>query len=168
MKLDNLAKYSLIATALSLSTNSWLGTTGSAHAFSLGGGSKQSNQQATTTVSTPQIDAAEKRVETAKTNLDLARKRLDANKSLVKAAEAEFKAAKTEKDALVLNTQAQQLADASGIPKNGENAPVPATNTSNVPVLEGAAPLHSGSPVYNNNENTIEFADQGAPAPNIH
>ncbi len=162
MKLDKLAKYSLIVTSLSLSIGAFSSTTGSAAlAFGLGGAKSKpaaeqpAAQQAATT--NPQEEAAVKRVDTAKTNLDLARKRLDAAKALVKAAEAEYRAAKTDKDALVLNDQAKQLADASGLPKNGENAPA-------VPVPANGSPsiVPAASPVYSNNDTTIDYSGSGS------
>ena len=113
MKLDKIAKYILVAQVISSASSIAYG----ADPNLVVPGVTTSTPQA---ASSPQIDAAVKRVETAKTNLDLAHKRLDASKALLKAAEAEYRAAKTDKDALVLTTQAQQLADASGLPKNGE------------------------------------------------
>ncbi len=168
MKLQKIAKYSLATTVLSLCAFSLSGTTGSAvHAFGLGSTKSIAEQ---TPATSPQIEAAAQRVETAKTNLDLARKRLDATKALVRAAEAEYRAARTEKEALVLNTQAQQLADASGLPKNGENAPaipagVPGTIAPSNPALNGTTPPEQ-APVYSN-ENTIDSTagSLGAPAP---
>ncbi len=151
MKLDKIAKYSLIAVL-----------TSSISGIAYGAESNLVVPGVTDTVqstSTPQIDAAIKRVDTAKTNLDMAHKRLDASKALLKAAEAEFRAAKTDKDALVLTTQAQQLADASGLPKNGENIPTPPAAVTNAAVNQAAAP------VYNNSESTIDSSAGGAKAP---
>jgi hypothetical protein len=162
MKLDKLAKYSLIAVSLNLCVSSFNSTTGGA-AFAFGfGGTKPAAAQATTAApatTSPQIEAAAKRVDVAKTNLDLAHKRLDAAKALLKAADAEFKAAKTDKDALVLNTQAQQLADASGLPKNGENTPAM--------LAPANGPVSAASPVYSSSESTIDYSNSssGAPTP---
>ena len=164
MKLDKIAKYSLLATMIgSLNGIAY----GAESNLVIPGVTDQNNAQ---TVSSPQIDAAVKRIETAKTNLDLARKRLDASKSLLKAAEAELRAARTDKDALVLNTQAQKLADASGLPKNGENAPVAPIAPVVTPSTATATP-NTGA-VYNNNESTIDYSGgtaagqvSSAPAP---
>ncbi len=166
MKLDKLAKYSLIATSLSLCTSSFNNTTsGAVFAFGFGGAKPAAEQPAAATT-TPQIEEAAKRVDAAKTNLDLARKRLDAAKALLKAADAEYKAAKTDKDALVLNTQAQQLADASGLPKNGENAPAVPAAANGLAPTNGTAPA---APVYNTTDSTMDYtgsgSNSGAPAP---
>ncbi len=158
MKLDKIAKYSLIATIV-----------GSFSGIAYGGElvvPGVTDQPTTQSSSTPQIDAATKRVDTASANLDLARKRLNASKALLKAAEAEFRAAKTDKDALVLTTQAQNLADASGLPKNGENAPAAPVVTTTTTATQNT------SAVYSNNESTIDYsggashnAQASAPAP---
>lgn len=169
MKLEKLVKNRFTTAALACSIVLISGTTyGAALAFSLGGNTTQTTEQP---VSSPQVDAATQRVESAKANLDLAHRRLDAAKALLKAAEAEFRAAKTDRDAMVLTTQAQQLADASGIPKNSETAaPVPAQANTAAPAAVAPAPTATNAvstPVYTNSENTIDFSGQGAPPPSV-
>ncbi len=154
MKLDKIVKASLVAVILSSVNGIAYGVESN---LVVPGVTTSADQVPTS----PQIEAATRRVDTAKTNLDLAHKRLDAAKSLLKAAEAEYKAAKTDKSALLLSTQAQQLADASGLPKNGENVPAPtgaAATTNALPATPAAAPVY-------NSENTIDYSGGSAPAP---
>jgi hypothetical protein len=65
--------------------------------------------------STPELTAAGERVNQAKEQLATAHKQLSAAKALLKAAEADYKAACAEREALALKTNAQNLADASGL-----------------------------------------------------
>lgn len=64
---------------------------------------------------TPELKAADERVDQAKAQRATARKQLSAARALLKAAEADFKAACAEREALALKTTAQDLADASGL-----------------------------------------------------
>ncbi len=63
----------------------------------------------------PELQAAGARIDKAKTSLDQARRQLEAAKAVLKAANAEFNAARAEQEALSLRTQAQRLADSSGL-----------------------------------------------------
>jgi len=76
---------------------------------------------------TPELTAAEERVNKAKTQLETARKQLDAARALLRAAQAEYKAAQADREALSLRTTAQGLADASGLQQLTAQAPATAT-----------------------------------------
>jgi len=94
----------------------WGGTVDGAYAGFLGKGNPPAKQEESPPVpDTPESQAAAQRVERSKTNLDQARKQLDAAKAVLKAADAEFRAAKADQEALALRTQAQRLADSSGL-----------------------------------------------------
>lgn len=93
-------------------------------------------------VSTPELDAASARVTQAKNKLDQARKQLTAAKAMLRAAEAEYKAYVADHTALSLRTQAQRLADASGLQS------VPGTVSEPVSVSKPViAPVTTSAPV---------------------
>lgn len=69
----------------------------------------------TSSKTTPELDAADNRVKQSKQDLELAKKQLVAAKAVLKAAEAEYKAAQQEFTALSLRTQADGLAEESGL-----------------------------------------------------
>lgn len=66
-------------------------------------------------VSSPEIDAAETRVEQAKAQVDLANKQVNASRALLKAAQADLKAATSHLDALRLTAHAQGLVNETGM-----------------------------------------------------
>jgi hypothetical protein len=91
-------------------------TVDGAHAGFLGRpGPSQKQDEAAPAPDTPEAQAAAQRVERAKNNLDQAHKQLDAARAVLKAADAEFRAARADQEALSLRTQAQRLADSSGL-----------------------------------------------------
>ena len=104
----------------------------------------------------PQLQAAADRVTKARGDLDLAHKRLNASKAIVKTADAEFKAAKADQQALTLQSQAKELADASGMSETtppaitaapGQAAPTQSiTNTDQSPDNAGQTFDFSGTP----------------------
>jgi hypothetical protein len=111
MAVNNL-KIGFIASLILLSG----GTVNGAYAGFLGGKAPAQKQEVAPPVpDTPESQAAGQRVERSKTNLDQARKQLEAAKAVLKAADAEFRAARADQDALALRTQAQRLADSSGL-----------------------------------------------------
>lgn len=107
-------------------------------------------------VSTPELEAAASRVSQAKTKLDQARKQLTAAKAMLRAAEAEYKAYVADHTALSLRTQAQRLADASGLQST------PATTSEPVPVSTAAAPPLTPAPVPAGNMERIRQVDFNA------
>jgi hypothetical protein len=91
-------------------------TVDGAHAGFLGRpGPSQKQDEAAPAPDTPESQAAAQRVERAKNNLDQAHKQLDAARAVLKAADAEYRAARADQEALSLRTQAQRLADSSGL-----------------------------------------------------
>jgi transposase-like protein len=94
----------------------WSGSGNGVHAGLLRGNSQAPKQDGgQTPPTTPEAQAATARVDRAKANLDQARKQLEAAKAVLKAADAEFRAARADSQALSLRTQAQRLADSSGL-----------------------------------------------------
>ena len=75
-------------------------------------------------VSSPEISAAEQRVEQAKAQVDLANKQVNAARALLKAAQADLKASIAQVDALKLGAQAQGLVEQTGMTP-AKAAPVP-------------------------------------------
>ena len=65
--------------------------------------------------SSPEIAAAEQRVEQAKAQVDLANKQVNASRALLKAAQADLKAASSEVAALKMSAAAQGLVDQTGM-----------------------------------------------------
>jgi len=63
----------------------------------------------------PEISAAEVRVEQAKAQVDLANKQVNASRALLKAAQADLKAALAQLDALKLSAHAQGLVETTGM-----------------------------------------------------
>lgn len=139
-------------------------------------------------ITTPEMVAASDRVRQSETQLETARKQLVAARSLLKAAEADLKAARAEREALMLRTQAQGLAEESGMVHG--SAPVslaarPATPPSTIPsqpasAAPPAAPVPAASaapaaPAAENNQGRIQQLDfnaeplpeTGEPAPQI-
>jgi hypothetical protein len=76
--------------------------------------------------STPELVAADQRVDGAKAEWDRAKKQLEAARALLRAAEADYKAAVADREALALKTAAQNLADESGLPIATRPATAPA------------------------------------------
>jgi hypothetical protein len=76
--------------------------------------------------STPELVAADQRVDGAKAQWDRAKKQLEAARALLRAAEADYKAAVADREALALKTTAQNLADESGLPIATRPATTPA------------------------------------------
>jgi hypothetical protein len=103
-------------------------------------GPSQKQDEAAPAPDTPEAQAAAQRVERAKSNLDQAHKQLDAARAVLKAADAEFKAARADQDALSLRTQAQRLADSSGL------TGVPMDRVQSIPpVPKGTAPTSASN-----------------------
>jgi multidrug efflux pump subunit AcrA (membrane-fusion protein) len=113
MKSAKYSKLGLLSALLVLGC----GTMDGAHAGLLGGNKPGSPAQSTTDTdsSSPEALASSARIDKARTNLDQARRQLDAAKAVLKAADAEFRAARADQEALSLRTQAQKLADSSGL-----------------------------------------------------
>jgi len=112
MKSAKYSKLGLLSALLVLGC----GTMDGAYAGLLGGNKPGSPTQSSPEAYTsPEASAASARIDKAKTNLDQARRQLEAAKAVLKAADAEFRAAKADQEALSLRTQAQQLADTSGL-----------------------------------------------------
>jgi hypothetical protein len=113
MKAVNNLKIGLLASSILL----FGGTVDGAYAGFLGGkpGTPQKQEDVPPVPETPESQAAGQRVDRSKNNLDQARKQLDAAKAVLKAADAEFRAARADQEALALRTQAQRLADSSGL-----------------------------------------------------
>ena len=65
--------------------------------------------------STPEVAAAEQRIEQAKAQVDLANKQVNASRALLKAAQADLKAALSEVQALKLSVAAQSLVQQTGM-----------------------------------------------------
>jgi len=86
--------------------------------------------------STPEIQAAEQRVQETKAKLDQARRQLDAAKASLKAADAEFKAARADKEALSLRRQAEKLADASRVVSGGTDLASQSSSKASLPSLD--------------------------------
>jgi hypothetical protein len=120
------------------------GTVDGAYAGFLNKGNPPPKQEDSPPVpETPESQAAGQRVDRAKTNLDQARKQLDAAKAVLKAADAEFRAAKADQEALALRTQAQRLADSSGltgVPMDRVQSLPPVPKGTNVAATPGVTP----------------------------
>jgi hypothetical protein len=65
--------------------------------------------------SSPEIAAAEQRVEQAKAQVDLANKQVNASRALLRAAQADLKAATSEVSALKMSAAAQGLVEQTGM-----------------------------------------------------
>lgn len=180
-KLIDLTKYSLTATFLSASIGI---TCGALHAYADGNpqpatldslvpGATGANPGASVYGQTqevnPQLQAAAERVTKARSDLDIARQRLNASKANLKAADAEYKAAKADQTALTLRTQAQKLADSSGL-NEGTSTATPGAAA----VGAGFAPPVSSSvspvpvqPVVNSPsaDQPFDFSGASSPAP---
>jgi hypothetical protein len=113
MKSAKYSKLGLLSTLLVLGC----GTMDGAYAGLLGGNKPATPAQTAvdSDTSSPDAIAASARIDKAKTNLDQAHKQLDAAKAVLKAADAEYRAARADQEALSLRTQAQKLADSSGL-----------------------------------------------------
>lgn len=110
--MNKIARLSLIlTTALSL------GLGFSAGAYALPGAKPKpaTLQDLTGQGDSPEISAAEQRVEQAKAQVDLANKQVGAARALLKAAQADLKAAVAQMDALKLNAHAQGLVETTGM-----------------------------------------------------
>jgi multidrug efflux pump subunit AcrA (membrane-fusion protein) len=153
------------------------GTVDGAFAGFLGGKPSQPQKQEDSPAipETPESQAAATRVDRSKTNLDQARKQLDAAKAVLKAADAEFRAARADQEALALRTQAQRLADSSGltgVPMDRVQSLPPVPKGTNL----GPTPADLKSPLPQTGEDRIDpatdnpvgqdmDANQSAPAP---
>src|SRR5262249_14795414 len=111
---------------------------------------------ATSTPATPEIAAADDKVNRAKEQLETAKKQLDAARAMLRAANADYKAAIADRQALELRTTAQDLANSSGLqsgtpanpelavkptipPASSESAPVPALSSAPSASIQDAA-----------------------------
>ena len=92
-------------------------TVGAAYANPLNfGGNKVASQTTqTTTVTSPELDAAAQKCDQLHAKLEQAKKQLEAAKANLKAAESELKAAHADKDALSLRSQATELASKASV-----------------------------------------------------
>lgn len=124
--------------------------------------------------STPELVAADQRVDGAKAQWDRAKKQLEAARALLRAAEADFKAAVADREALALKTTAQNLADESGLPiatrpatvqtATPKPAPVttPAAATTPAPGPAAAAPTSTPTDLSATRLQPVDFAAQPA------
>jgi hypothetical protein len=107
--------------------------------------------------SSPEIAAAEQRVEQARAQVDLANKQVNASRALLKAAQADLKAAVTEVQALKLSATAQGLVEATGMTpakaapvaiaaKGAETKDNNTTSTTTTPTITTAAPAPAATP----------------------
>ncbi len=112
-------------------------------------------------VTTPEMAAAEDRVRQAQSQLETARKQLTAARSLLKAAEADLKAARAEREALALRTQAQGLAQESGMVRN--STPVSLAAKPYVPTESTQAPApQPTTPPAETNQGRVQQLDFNA------
>jgi len=152
----------------------WSGTGNGAHAGLLRGNSPGPKQEGGQTApTTPEAQAATARVDRARANLDQARKQLEAAKAVLKAADAEFRAARADSQALSLRTQAQRLADSSGLAgapmdrvPSLQNSPDQAIKPASAPdknIKSASAVVDSqGSPTQGIGEERIDPSDNAA------
>ncbi len=183
MKSRNLAKYSLIAGSLGVLCCTTCGAFTFGHksstqvannsiATNTTGTSTSNTATATTPATTaapvnqtetlsPQLQAAAQRVEKAKVDLDTAHKRLNASKAVLKAAESELRAAQADQQALSLKTEAQKLADASGMNDTGR-AQSPTLFPAPSPQPGQAVPVPISNGQTFDNSGTVDFSAASA------